>query len=215
MFVLNVINRTDDVISYFSGAAILLPNSTTPIDQDLFFDFATDGQVREDILLNRIQVSDGVNNYGNNDALRYLERIQGTTDKDGRGITSTILTSKQGLDVNVLNSIPISDSGIATNIYDEVTGIANGIPTTILNYTLLANQKFVSVSVSGTNVAMYEVLIDSVIASKKYTYFGGSFSADFNMGSLSLTTGQNIQIMVTHARPHVGDFNSNIILKET
>lgn len=119
------------------------------------------------------------------------------------------------LEVNPDGSINVNtvDSTEVTNIYDEVTAVANGISTVVLDYTLPANRKLEVVSVAGTNIAMYELLIDNAVQSKKYTYFGGQLNADFNMSSLSLATGQNIKIVVTHSRPDFGDFNTNILLK--
>lgn len=215
MYVLDVINQTSSLLSYLSGTVVIPGMSTVTVSQNYFFELSSDAQFRSDILTNKIQLSDSVNRYGNNDALKYLERIQGTKDKDGKGISSTTSSSKQGLDVNVLNSIPITDTGIVTNVYNEVTGIANGIPTTLLSYTLPFDQRLERVSVSGTNIAMYEILLDSSVISKKYTYFGGELNADFNMSALNLLSGQVLEIMVTHSRPDVGDFNSNIIFKDT
>jgi len=119
------------------------------------------------------------------------------------------------LEVNADGSINVNtvDSTEVINVYDEVASVANGVPTTVLDYTLLANGKLEVVSVAGTNIAMYELLIDNVVQSKKYTYFGGQLNADFNMSSLSLTTGQNVKIIVTHSRSDFGDFNTNILLK--
>jgi hypothetical protein len=111
------------------------------------------------------------------------------------------------INVNTVNNI------LVTNIYSEVTSVVSGIPTTILNYTLSDSKKLELVSVSGTNIAMYELMINNSVVAKKYTNFNTPLNIDFNMKSLGLLSGQNIKVVVTHNRPSAGDFNSNILLK--
>jgi len=219
MITLVILNITASPLTYLSGSIVVPPAGSYNVPQEYFYDLCVDGQFRNDILSNKVQLEDTINRYGNIDALKYLERIQGTKDKDGRGITSSgyVVDSeaKQALDVRVLNSIPLVEGGTVTNVFEEVTNVANGVPTTIIDYTLTADKRLDSISCSGTNIAMYEILIDNTIASKKYTYYSGGLSADFNMGALSLQANQNIKVIVTHLRPDFGDFNTNLILKGT
>lgn len=111
-------------------------------------------------------------------------------------------------------SVVISDSGLTTkNIFNEVSSVASGVLTTIATYTALANTNLLKVDVGGTNIAEYSIYIGGVLQSKKYTYFQNlNETLDFKDG-LPVTTGALIEIKVLHNRPDLGNFNTNILIK--
>lgn len=103
----------------------------------------------------------------------------------------------------------ISSENLKTN-YNEITDIASGVSSSIINFTPGVNIKILGINVSGTNIATYEVLKNLSIVDKKYTYFGNSLSTEFNLNGLLINSGQNIKINVVHNRPSNGNFNATI-----
>jgi hypothetical protein len=93
--------------------------------------------------------------------------------------------------------------------YDEVSSVVNGVTTTVISYTPSTQIKIVGISVSGTNVATYEVLKASSTVSKMYTSFTG-LNAEFNLSGMLVNAGQNIRVDVVHYRPDNGDFTTSI-----
>ena len=75
------------------------------------------------------------------------------------------------------------------------------------------------IEVSGTNIAQYEVYINTVLNARQYTYFGGELNAKFNYDfdqelGYKLNAGDNVQVKVIHVRPYVGDFNARFVYAE-
>lgn len=120
------------------------------------------------------------------------------------------------IDINPDGSINVvlTASGLTTkNIFNEITAVATGITSTIASYVAPANTKLLKVSVGGTNIAAFEVFIGGVLSAKKYTYFNSLNEVfDFTNG-LPVAMGDVIQIKVTHQRPDLGDFNTNILVE--
>lgn len=118
------------------------------------------------------------------------------------------------LDINPDGSISVNVLNTATDnldvIYDEVTSVGTSILTTINSHTAIVDQKLDSISVSGTNTAMYEVVLNASVIEKKRTYFGGNLNCEFNLEGLDLSIGDIILVRVIHERPNVGDFNATI-----
>lgn len=161
---------------------------------------------------------------------------------DGNDLfTSTNVSSKIGLDVNIINTtIPISatdldirnlefatdkvdvsgssisiDDQPITNIYNEVLSVASGILTTITSFTASQSSKLKQVDVSGENIATFTVLVNGNVVSKKRTYFGGQLDNTFNFNNgIAVSSGQQILVQVIHNRPTVANFNANIAILE-
>lgn len=98
--------------------------------------------------------------------------------------------------------------------YDEIFSIINGITTSIISFSPLVSIKLVGIDVGGTNIAMYEVLRDAAVVSKKYTSFSGSLNESFDLNGLVVNVGQTVSVDVTHTRPDNGDFNATIKYRE-
>lgn len=99
--------------------------------------------------------------------------------------------------------------------YAEITSVASSITTSILTYTVppATTASLHNVDVSGTNIATYEVLLNTVVIDKKRTYFGGALNEVFNFNKcVDLIAGDTLLIRVTHSRPSLGDFNARIAL---
>lgn len=129
-------------------------------------------------------------------------------------ITSTNVSGKNGLDVNLINtSLSTDEAGTIVNNYAEVTNIASGVLTTLTTYTASANTRLKSASASCDNKAIFTVLIDGVVQSKKRTYYASNFNAEFNFEKgIELTAGQVVTVKAIHSSSSLGDFNSNIVI---
>jgi hypothetical protein len=123
--------------------------------------------------------------------------------------TDTMEVNSDGsINVNITNTHNI------TNTFNEVTSVVSGITTLIVAYTAISPVKIQKIAFSGTNIAMYEMLVNASLQDKSYTYFGnlnGTF--DFPEG-LNISIGDVIELQVTHLRPTTGDFNGRIQVME-
>ncbi len=135
--------------------------------------------------------------------------------------TSTSIGPDIGLDVHIINTSPIpvtfGSVGTTVNTFGEVTSVGSSVLTTISTYTVpaLTTAKLQKITFAGTNIAMYEILIDGFVIERYYTYFSGPISDFIDFGETSLTAGQIVLIRVLHVRPDVGDFNARIQVLET
>lgn len=123
-------------------------------------------------------------------------------------VTLTQSSGKTALDVNVINP-GATGTQVYQNYFDEVTGIAQSVPTTILSYEADPGEVLHKVNVSGSNIATYELVINNQLVDKKRTYFGGQLNVDFD-ADIQLQDGDVVEVTVTHLRPSLGDFNACI-----
>lgn len=127
-------------------------------------------------------------------------------------ITSTSAGSKVALDVNVINYETL---GIIKNYYNEITSVANNTLTTILSKTMTSVGTLKKITVSGTNIAEYKILLNSNVISKKRTFYGNSLNEEFIFDEgITLAVSDVIEIKVIHYRSSVGDFNCNLVTLE-
>ena len=145
-------------------------------------------------------------------------------------ITSTAVSGKNGLDVNVLNQIPISlptdaslsayplEKGTVINTYNEVLSVASGITTTLTTYTVPSGRRgyLVVCEYSGENIATYVVNINGNPQDKKRTNYGTSLNAftAFNSNSntgVALNSGDVVTVTVIQNGTSVADYNARIV----
>lgn len=132
--------------------------------------------------------------------------------------------TKHVLKVNPDGSLAISltqVSGIVKSVFNEITLVASGLTETILTYTVpvAKNNYLLKVEASGTNIATYNLSINSVIYARKRTYFGGPLNVVFDLGSSlsdapKFVAGDIIKIEVDNFRPDTGDFEARFQLIE-
>lgn len=136
--------------------------------------------------------------------------ISHTTDSISVGDGTNLLDVNPNGSINVV----LTGSGLTTkNIFNEITSVATGITSTIATYIAIADTKLLKVDVGGTNVAAYEILIGGMLSAKKYTFFQSlNETFDFKNG-LPVLLGEQILIRVTHNRPDLGDFSTNILVE--
>jgi hypothetical protein len=107
------------------------------------------------------------------------------------------------------------------SVFNQITSVAINATTTILTYTVpvAVTDHLLQIDVSGTNIATYDILINSSQYARKRTYFGGNLDATFSFGDSissapSFVAGTIITINVTNFRPSLGNFEARIQLIE-
>lgn len=142
-------------------------------------------------------------------------------DGDNVAITSpttgnTIEPNPDGsINVNLIDSV-----GTIITSYDEVLAVASATLTTIQTYSVPPSTTafLQKISTSGTNIAEYQIEINSIIYDKRRTWFNGSLNLDFEFSftknGLPLVAGDTVTVRVIHNRPNTGDFNSRIQVLE-
>lgn len=133
---------------------------------------------------------------------------------DGTNLfTSTTIGPKTALDVNVINNV--ITPGTLVNTFNTASSVASATLTTIVTRTVTQNSILKKCSVSGENIAKYDVVLNGSVISSKRTYFGGSLNVDFDFeDGIPLVNTDVILVRVIHSRPSVANFNGNIITKE-
>lgn len=209
--ILIINNRTAGTLSYLSGNVTIGPSGSVNVSTIYHFELSHDGQLRSDLMNGFAQLSDGTTLYSTLDALVYLDFLEGLKDYQGFGLSSTVIGSKQALDINIVGGS--SDSGDISYNYNEISSVTGSALTTLLTYNSSGEEKLQKVDVSGTNIAEFTVVINSLTVDKKRTYFGGNLNGvfEFNNG-INLQSGDVIEITVIHFRPSLGDFNARLQL---
>lgn len=216
-----LVNITSSPLIYFSGSIVVPANGFYSVSDSSIFDVSLDAQIRSDLSSNNLQISDGVSTFGTNDAITYFNRIIGTKDKNGQGISSTTITGKTGLDVNIISPITTTPApSIYTNklFYNEIISVPNNVEANILTYTVPTGKSALLslIEASGTNIAEYTVYVNGNPISKRRTMFGSDLNCTltFTNEGFILTSNDVVTIKVMHLRPYLGTFNTNIQLKE-
>ena len=108
-------------------------------------------------------------------------------------------------------NVTVKADGTQTQIYAEITSVANGSLTTVLTYISATKRLIKQVQVSGSNIATYTLLVNGDIVMKSRTYFGGELNSVMNCDSgIKLAPTDIVTIKVIHERPFVGDFNATL-----
>jgi hypothetical protein len=131
--ILKLINNTATPKTYDSGLVTLPASSSVVVPIANQLGTAVDGNLFFDITNNNTSVSDSVNTFVGNDALTYLNRLIAVqvniNDSSGNALTSTLVGSKQSLDVNISQSSNNADnigSGNITALNVAVTANTQG-----------------------------------------------------------------------------------------
>lgn len=122
------------------------------------------------------------------------------------------------INVNVV-SAPIAGQE-EKSIYNEALAVASGATTTLVTYTVPFAKTAIlhRVTVSGTNIARYDVLINGTPIDTKRTNFGDNLNESFEYvvdgHGLPLISGDAVTVKVLHNRPYIGDFEGRIQILE-
>jgi hypothetical protein len=130
------------------------------------------------------------------------------------GNTMTVNTDGS-INVNIIET-PVSGQTVIS-VYNQVVNVVSGLTTQLLSYTVPAGYTAVleRASVSGENIARYDVLYNSALFDTRRTMFGADLTTDFDYttgtsNGFVLNAGDNIVIQVLHNRPYVGTFNARL-----
>lgn len=111
----------------------------------------------------------------------------------------------------------LGTGGESKNYPGDASSVATGVQISLSNYTAPAGKTsyLQLVEVSGSNIALYLVLINGIRQATKRTHFGGSLNEQFDFevyGSkgLKLSPGDIVDVQMRHDRPYTGDFESRI-----
>lgn len=119
-----------------------------------------------------------------------------------------------------INAILEQTGAISTTInrYAEVLAVASGTNFTINTYTCpigyTANLQ--RVSVSGENIARYDVKVNGTSIETRRTYWSGGFNTEFNFltdlanGGYLLNPGDIVTVVGLHNSPYLADFEARI-----
>lgn len=92
--------------------------------------------------------------------------------------------------------------------FGQVTAVASGSETNIINQTYTDDAYLYFINVGGTNKAKYRVYLNLVQIDEMVTYYTNISESYFNFGKygIKLVATDNIKITVEHVRPYTGDF---------
>lgn len=112
------------------------------------------------------------------------------------------------------NTIPVRSRGTAKVDFNEVS--STGIESIeIINKTVAANVgiEIKQALCSGDNIAFFLVEINGEVKFKKRSYYT-DFNADIDTGSIVLSEGDNIKIIVENKTNTSASFNATLIFNE-
>lgn len=100
--------------------------------------------------------------------------------------------------------------------FNEINAVVSASRELLNSYTVPVGKKFKlkQIDCGGDNMATYELEINSVLKSRKRTYFAGPFDVSFKFGDdngIEYAEGTTIKIYVEHQRPSICDFDSTIM----
>lgn len=126
----------------------------------------------------------------------------------------SIGSGPNSLYINPDGSLNVNIGGNGENHFNEIHSVSSsGDFTTVLSYAAPAFAKLKIASVSGANVAEYDVTVNSEVQSKRYTSYA-QLNADFDFkDGIELGPGDMVLVRVRHSRPSVADFSANIIVQ--
>lgn len=97
---------------------------------------------------------------------------------------------------------------LIVNPYAEVTGVADGVPTDLVSYTVPGGKQsqLIRIEASGENIAEYQLLLNGDEIGLKRSWWGGNLNVEFEFHSpkdvgFKLAAGDTLLLRVTHYRP--------------
>lgn len=204
----DVITDNDGTRRLAVDAAVTLDSATVNVDLDYTDDSVQIGDPNTSSTLK-------INPDGSIDSNVFVDSADGDNIaiKDSAG---------DELNINPDGSINvvIAGSGGIENVissFNAVTSVASATPTLVASYTVpmskTANMQ--RIEVSGTNIAAYDIQINTILQARQRTYFGNSLNLVFDFFTesskgLLLNAGDVIEVYATHNRPNLGDFEARI-----
>ncbi len=111
---------------------------------------------------------------------------------------------------------------VAVNEYNQIAAVASGITTDLILFTIPddSNYALERISVSGDNIALFQVLINDVKIETQRTFIGGDLNTEFNFLSTTtigypLTEGDVVKVTVLQNRPDAGNYECRLQISKT
>lgn len=130
------------------------------------------------------------------------------------------LTSVDGsLNVNITGFTPSANVN-QIDVYNEVTGVASGIETTVLTYVIGATGVYYLqlISSAASNVTLYMIKRNGIVMDKQYgSWTQYDFEFDYRSNNdlsagFKLTASDVITVTAIHTSPSLASFNARIQL---
>jgi hypothetical protein len=142
----------------------------------------------------------------------FIQRISvnGATEQKQQEIIDAI----NDISVSVVNVYGCNEPTVYEQFEEILSATGSNL---LLSYTVPVGFDFYLkyAELSGTNIAEYEIFVNSVSIGKKRTYFGASLNTvfDFSVGATygrRIQEGDTIEIYATNSRPTAADFSARI-----
>jgi len=118
-----IVNKTGSPLSYLGGAITVAGSGSTSVTQLTYqLRLATDGQLRSDIMSATVQLSDGINTFGANDALVYLTAVTANIGSIPKDSEIDALGRLRVSDTNLIESLHFTNSGHPLLVNTALTG---------------------------------------------------------------------------------------------
>jgi hypothetical protein len=124
------------------------------------------------------------------------------------------INSDGSINANIVIS-PLPDTYVS--VFSDVTLVPSFVPTTVNSYVVPVGKSgsLTKIDVSGTNIALYTIMVNGSTIDQRYTYFGSSLNEHFEFsangqGGYPITAGDTVVVQVIHVRPTTGDFGARI-----
>jgi len=134
------------------------------------------------------------------------------------GNTMTV-NSDGSINVNIIET-PVSGQTVRS-IFNQVSAVAAAATVTLVTYTVPMGSTAVleRANASGGNVALYTILVNSVVFDIRRTMFGADLTTDFDYttgtsNGYVLNSGDVVTIQVTNPRPMAAPFNARLQVLE-
>lgn len=116
---------------------------------------------------------------------------------------------------------PGSSIGEVKSFFGQAPAVASGAETLITSYTVppAKSAYLIKAQFSGTNIATYNLYINSTLEAVYRTYFSGALGYEIVFASVSvegilLSAGDIVELKLIHGRPTNGDFDGRIQILE-
>ena len=138
-------------------------------------------------------------------------------DKQEITATNNETVGKRGLDINVINEVPIEfvpsvSPGSSIRERGEALSVVKDIETDIINYVVPVGSRFIfnRASCTGDNRAIFRLYINGVATEDKNTWWS-DFNAEFEMGNTEVGPGITVRMTVEHcSNKGNGDFSTTL-----
>lgn len=130
------------------------------------------------------------------------------------GVDDLEINNDGSINVNVVSS-PSSSPGLDVT-HNEIAAVAAGVETTLVTIVAPAlGTKIYKIDVSGENIALFRVKVNTVTIANKRTFFGGDLNSTFIFepfeNGLELLPSDTMVVTVLHQRPSLANFEATVM----